>query len=464
MMKKLTKIIAVASLSAVLCTSSFTAGAAIPGSGLKVGAWLGVQPNSGEISQWQSLADYKLDTVMTYMDWSTNFSSVRNTVMDSVYNNGSKITITWEPWGLSNSDIIRGAKDDYIRNMANDMKQYNKEIYISLMHEANGNWYPWAIGDSKVNNNETYKAAYRHVVDIFRKQGANNVKFIWNINAGSSGSGASFTGHYPGDAYVDYVAIDGYNWGPTQSWGSSWQSFDSIFAGAYQALSSINKPVFITEFSSTETGGNKAEWITDAFNTIQTKYPKIELVSWFGENKEQDWRINSSPAALQAFRAALKGTGVVTSPSPSPSYQPPSPSPSPSQSVGGNNVDVKVNASASQSINLNCTITASGSEAIDLSRLTIRYTFQKADGKNMNVFCDNAAAQLNVAPYYQGLNSDINTAIKKDGSNYVLEITFKNEFILKPQTGSVQIQLRLANEDWSSIGSGFTEKNISVLY
>lgn len=467
MMKKLSKFFAMAALSVVLCSSTISAGISMSDQGLKVGAWLGVQPNTGEINQWQSLAEYKLDTVMSYMDWGTNFSSVKNTVMDSVYNNGSKITITWEPWGLSNNDIIQGTKDDYIRNMARDMKAYNKEIYISLMHEANGNWYPWAIGDSKVNTNATYKAAYQHVVNIFRQQGANNVKFIWNINAGSSGAGATFTGHYPGDAYVDYVAIDGYNWGPTQSWGSTWQSFDSIFAGAYQALSAINKPVFITEFSSTETGGNKAEWITEAFKTIRTKYPRIKLVSWFGENKEQDWRINSSPAALQAFKAAVKGTSVVTSPSPS--YQAPSPSPSqyvPSPSPSqqdpvGNGVEVKINASAAQSINLDCAITANGSSAVDLSKLKIRYTFSKADTKNMNIFCDNAAAQLNVAPYYQSLNSDVKTSISKDGGNYVLEITFINAFILKPNTGSVQIKLRLANDDWSSI-QGFEPGKVFV--
>nr|WP_297939048.1 glycosyl hydrolase [uncultured Lachnoclostridium sp.] len=374
--------------------------------------------------------------------------------MDSIYNNGSKAIITWEPWGIKNTDISSGQKDNHIRQMASDTKACNKEIYISLMHEANGNWYDWAIGDSKVNNNQTYKAAYQHVVNIFRQVGANNVKFIWNVNAGNCGSGTSYTDHYPGDTYVDYVAIDGYNWGTTQSWGSTWQSFDEIFAAPYQALSTINKPIFITEFSSTEIGGNKAAWITETFKTIRTKYPRIKLVSWFGENKETDWRINSSAASLAAFRAAVKGgTTVVPSPSPSQavvSSTQPSIAPTPSQAPAG------------QSINQTYTITANGSNAIDLSKLTIRYTFSKSDSKNMNAFCDNAAAQLSVAPYCQSLNA--NTSIKKDGGNYVLEITFKNAFTLKPQTGSVQVQIRMANDDWLSIGTGFTDKGLTVLY
>lgn len=470
MKNKFTKLLPMLALSLVLCSSTISAGVSMSDNGFKVGAWLGVQATTSEINNWQTLADYKLDTVMAYVDWSTNFSSIQNTFMSAIYNNGSEAIITWEPWGLSNNDISQGRKDSYIRQMASDMKAFNKEIYISLMHEANGNWYDWAIGDSNVNNNQTYIAAYRHVVDIFRQVGANKVKFIWNINAGSSGAGTSFTGHYPGDAYVDYVAIDGYNWGNTQSWGSTWQSFDSIFASPYQALSSINKPIFITEFSCTEKGGNKAQWITETFNTIRAKYPRIKLVSWFGENKEQDWRINSSSAALAAFRAALKGgTSSVPSPSPSQVVQQPSPSPSqgstvPSQAPVSGAADVKVNTTASGSINQTYTITPAGGNAIDLSKLKIQYTFSKADAKNMNAFCDNAAAQLSVAPYYQSLNSGVNVSVQKSGSNYVLEISFNNAFILQPQTGSVQVQIRMANDDWSQIGTGFTEKGVKVIY
>lgn len=475
---RFSKIIAVIALSLVLCSSTVSAGVSMSDEGFQLGAWLGVQANTSEINSWQSLAGCKLDTIMAYMDWGTDFNGIKSTIMSSIYDNGSEATITWEPWGLNNNDIAQGKKDSYIRQMASDMKAFNKEIYISLMHEANGNWYDWAIGDSNVNTNQTYIAAYRHVVDIFRQVGANKVKFIWNVNAGNSGAGTSYTGHYPGDAYVDYVAIDGYNWGTTQSWGSTWQSFDSIFAAPYEALSRYNKPILITEFSCTEIGGNKAQWITETFNTIRTKYPKIKLVSWFGENKETDWRINSSPESLAAFRAAVKaGTTIVPTPSQStepsvapsqtPSTEPSQtiePSVAPSQAPVSGDVDVKVNTTASGSINQTYSISANGSNAIDLSKLTIQYTFTKADAKNMNVFCDNAAAQLSVAPYYQSLNSDVNTSLKKDGSNYVLELTFKNAFTLQPQSGNVQIQLRMANDDWSQLGTGFTEKGVKVIY
>ena len=121
-----------------------------------------------------------------------------------------------------------------------------------------------------------------------------------------------------------------------------------------------------------------------------------------------------------------------------------------------------VNVSTAQANSPVFQITANGS-AIDLSKLTIRYTFSKADSKNMNVWVDNAAAQLNVAPYYESINSMVNAKIVKSGSDYVLEISFSKAYTLQPNAGTVQIQTRMANEDWSGI-AGFTAKGVTVSY
>src|SRR5256885_2213761 len=57
--------------------------------------------------------------------------------------------------------------------------------------------------------------------------------------------------HYsPGDAYVDWVGIDGYNWGTTQSW-SSWSSFASLVRPVYSDYAG-RKPIMIAETASAE--------------------------------------------------------------------------------------------------------------------------------------------------------------------------------------------------------------------
>jgi uncharacterized protein YcfL len=103
----------------------------------------------------------------------------------------------------------------------------------------------------------------------------------------------------------------------TPQWTSTWKSFEEVFKYSYDiAVANTDKPVVICETASTEIGGNaqnggKAKWITDAFNVLPTRFPEIEMVTWFHIDKETDWRINSSQASLNAFSAAMQPPDVV---------------------------------------------------------------------------------------------------------------------------------------------------------
>ena len=70
---------------------------------------------------------------------------------------------------MTTVDINDGMLDSYFTEMASNMKswQNGSEIWIRFMHEMNGNWYSWGIGDSNINTNQTYINAYRRVVNIF---------------------------------------------------------------------------------------------------------------------------------------------------------------------------------------------------------------------------------------------------------------------------------------------------------
>jgi mannan endo-1,4-beta-mannosidase len=47
---------------------------------------------------------------------------------------------------------------------------------IGFAPEMNGNWYKW--GDQNTSP-ATWVAAWRHVVDVFRANGADNVSWLW---------------------------------------------------------------------------------------------------------------------------------------------------------------------------------------------------------------------------------------------------------------------------------------------
>ena len=211
------------------------------------------------------------------------------------------------PNGHTAQGIVDGDADDYIRDYAKGVKSYGEELWLRPLHEANGDWYDWGVGKKDAGNTDANVAeAFRHIVNIFREENVTNVKWVWTTNSSNQGSGTTFTGNYPGDDYVDYISIDGYNWGKSQSW-SNWQSFKQVFRASYKALEKIDKPLFIAEISSSELGGDKAAWITDMFEQFKGEFSRVFAVMWFSQSKdyEGDWALNTSDAAVEAWKAGV---------------------------------------------------------------------------------------------------------------------------------------------------------------
>jgi hypothetical protein len=262
--------------------------------------------------------------VKWYADWSSSF----DVALASRLSEGGISELTWEPTkngqGVAQSDIASGVYDTYIRSFAKQVKSLNMPLRINLAPEMNGTWTPWGFGQQG-NTNETFIRFWRHVVDIFRNEGASNVAWIFAPNVHYVGEQYSgFASYYPGDAYVDYLGLDGYNWGTVNEW-SRWQSFYDIFAPSYNDLAQLSsKPILIMEVASTELGGDKGAWIRDMFTTIERDFPQIIGITWFHMNKESDWRITSSEGAKQAFIDSVRRLAQTESPTPTST---PTPSP-----------------------------------------------------------------------------------------------------------------------------------------
>lgn len=243
--------------------------------------------------------------------WDKDFPTTDATTLR---NRGAVPMITWEPWNPSNgvnqptysmAAVANGNFDTMIRNWATEIKTFGSPVWLRFAHEMNGDWYPWAEG---VNGNGagSYVAAFRHVHDVFAAAGVSNVSWVWNPNIVVNGIGASLSSLYPGDAYVDMVGIDGYNWGTSASW-SSWQSAQDVFGATMTQVRAItNRGIVIGETASAEAGGNKADWISSFFSFMKAN-TDIKAFVWFEFQKETDWRIESSSAAQAAFASAVSG-------------------------------------------------------------------------------------------------------------------------------------------------------------
>jgi beta-mannanase len=288
-------------LATLIVASSFLA-VAIPASAsatIQLGAYTpGAPANSSALSEYTAMVGRQPDIVMWYRDFGqpllysdeiTNFRATGQTPM-----------ATWEPYDQELSQIASGAYDSYLHESAQIAKSWGSTLMIRFGHEMNGTWYPWAGSN---DTPEAFVAAWRHVVSLFRADGATNVKWVWAPNT-EEGTKYPISPYFPGDSWVDYVGLDGYNWGSS---ANKWESLGEVFAVSYATVTQLSsKPVIITETSSSETGGDKAAWIRSGFmTTIPQSFPRISAVIWFNKSQEDDWRVNSSTASLEAYRAVV---------------------------------------------------------------------------------------------------------------------------------------------------------------
>lgn len=278
---------------------------------IALGAFTATLPwDFSSIDEYTRLSGNPPRIIHWFQDWKMPFNA---SYMNQARRRGAIPMVSWEPWDWNGNRthqpryslkrILSGAHDPYIRRWARRAAAWGRPFYLRFAAEMNADWDTWSPG---VNGNTArqYVAVWRKVHRMFRRAGASKVRWVWCPVVYYEGS-TPFEKVFPGDAYVDWVGLDGYNWGNTQPW-SSWQSAAEIFSRSYRMAGRLSKkPFMIPEIASTEHGGNKARWINRALlDEIPSRFPRVKAVVWFDADKETDWRINSSPSALRAWRKA----------------------------------------------------------------------------------------------------------------------------------------------------------------
>jgi len=157
--------------------------------------------------------------------------------------------------------IIDGTYDDNLQKIGTWIKNTNRPVYLRIGYEFDGphNHY----------NPGPYIRAYRYIVEKFSAMGVRNVSYVWH-------SYAHYTKRpvmdwYPGDEYVDWVAISYFN--PIQKY------LDRIVKIAKEH----NKPLMIAEATPCGIGvtyGDYAlkNWYEPFFKFIDTN--DVEAVSY----------------------------------------------------------------------------------------------------------------------------------------------------------------------------------------
>ena len=243
------------------------------------GALLGVSYNPAETEQdikdlqsFENWSGKKHSIVVVFQAFSPDEQTpFPRTQMNNLWQNGNTPLLTLEPWGSDDIlDVINnGTLDSYFEEYAQDLKNWTREnwtingktgtkkqLFLRFAHEMNlhDEAYPWSN-----KSPASYINAWKRVHNIFEEQGltSDDVQWVWCVNhVDVPWDGYKAEEYYPGDDYVDWVAIDGYNVGqsvPCADW-DNWRNFDEIFGSMLANFSNhsniSNKPIAITEFAS----------------------------------------------------------------------------------------------------------------------------------------------------------------------------------------------------------------------
>jgi hypothetical protein len=303
------------------------------------GAWIGKQLTGdqppwemGAADKFEEMAGKKLSIINFSAPFakcptaggSCSFYNFPVNEMNTIRAHGSIPSYSWASQSIPSttsepdfqlSDVIAGTYDAYIRKFAEAAKKWGHPFFLRFNWEMNGRWFPWSEG---VNGNKSgeFVTAWRHVHDIFTAAGATNATWIWCPNIDPDNIFANLAGQYPGDKYVDWIGLDGYNWGTNPAKPDRWRSFDQLYRSTYDKITGSiapSKPLMISEIGSTEYGGSKAAWIQDALAKIPASYPKVRGMLWFEQFDDgMDWPIETSAGATGAFAAGIQNPAYAS--------------------------------------------------------------------------------------------------------------------------------------------------------
>jgi hypothetical protein len=311
-----------------LCRRRLATASRGPGQPLYWGATIGDQITGtqapwdmGAVAEFEAMGEKGLSLVNFFAPFANcasspcSFYRFPTSAIDAIREHGAIPVFSWSSQSIPSSlnepnfqlgDVIAGTYDSYIRKFAEEARDWGHPFFLRFNWEMNGTWFPWSEG---VNGNQSgeYVAAWRHVHDIFTSVGATNATWVWCPNIDPAGKFQDLASLYPGGEYVDWTGLDGYNWGPKKG---GWASFDHLYRSTYATITEAvapGKPLLIGEMGSTETGGSKASWISEALAAIPGAYPQVRGVLWFDKFDDgMDWPIETSSSATEAFADGIE--------------------------------------------------------------------------------------------------------------------------------------------------------------
>jgi hypothetical protein len=278
------------------CSAAGGVSSANAGSSNAFSCYLGLfEPSNPEsyvaIDSFASDIGHQPDIVLYYSGWNEKFQT---SFAEQAAAHGATVLVQIDPTDINMAALAAGEFDSYISRYAQQVRAYGHRVIIGFGHEMNGSWYSWAW---KHTSPTVWVSAWRHFVNVFRQNGADNVTWMWTITRNAPPTGP-IQDWWPGASYVNWIGIDGYYYDKDDT-------FQSVFGPTIADVRKLTThPILLSEVGVGQVSG-KAVKIPGLFAGIKRDH-LLGLV-WFdvdqhGGTFAQDWRLEGNAAAIAAFR------------------------------------------------------------------------------------------------------------------------------------------------------------------
>jgi mannan endo-1,4-beta-mannosidase len=267
-----------------------------------LGAWidpylsaggLDLQREMQNVPVLQQAIGRRLDIVHVYTIWA---GSAPIRALEAVSANGTIPLLDWA-CGIPDASVAAGDADTAIAAYAEALKSYGKPVFLRWYWEMN--LQQSRTSCQSAGGAADYVAAWRRIWQIFQQVGASNVSFVWSPGL----AGVNPASYYPGDTYVDWIGIDGYD---VHNQGT--QAFTALFSSFYQTWSPHSKPMMVAETGAVSS--DQAAFLAGAQAALPN-YPAFKaFVYWDAVGKTASWYLSGS--GLSAFRTMAQSPHFVT--------------------------------------------------------------------------------------------------------------------------------------------------------
>ena len=192
--------------------------------------------------------------------------------------------------------IVAGDFDAELHTWAREAKDFGSPILIEWGTEPNGRWFSWngTWNGGARGGPARYIDAYRHIIDLMRADGADNLQWVWHVNWYDEPEAKwnRFENYFPGKNYCDWLALSAY--GPTTpTVREGIETFKIEMREAYPRLTKLapEKPIIIAEFGSDLRNRrvNAARWAEAALKELfSNRWPAVIGFCWWNEGWQND--------------------------------------------------------------------------------------------------------------------------------------------------------------------------------